>query len=620
MNGYHIGLLIEQERVKKKISRKRLASGIFSQQMLAKLENDQCESDMLQVEMLIQRLGRSPDKLEVFMPMSEYKKIKMREMINDTILKGKTEKARYLLARYKDTFYKTGKVHQMYYYRTMAYLLARTGGDLTEALEYIKKALDTTLSGWDSITIKEYLISTYEMENLLAYGKILMMLGRVDGLGEHLEACLDYIETHYTDTEEYTKIYIKAVWLMAKLYTSEQDDMRILTLCEKALDYLRREAIGYFALPVMEETIWRYRRVGDEDKRTYWEKFYNVFKDVHKEYVPDMCLDSLFGNVYQRAYGLDFEYLKNERITKGYTQVEMAEGVYQSSKPLSQVENYIKTASKSNYEATMDKLGVEKRRYNGILATFSFDILQKYNLLLYFGCRQEIDSAEKVLKEIEEMLDMSIVSNKQFIESERLFINYRQGKISEVDAMERAKKALAQTYDIDREANRVPTRIECSLINQIGIYLRIMKKNDASQHLYRNMLKQFVKSKMDIRFNVRSYSLLNINFLSGLDFVECLEEAKKALRTAMKNDLGFSKTRSLSAYSHLKASMYEMNEYDEELCRREWKRAYVFHDFNYEPVQCEEIAEYYRKRFGEDIFVTDRRWAKPGENSNIYPD
>ncbi len=620
MNGYHIGLLIEQERVKKKISRKRLASGIFSQQMLAKLENDQCESDMLQVEMLIQRLGRSPDKLEVFMPMSEYKKIKMREMINDTILKGKTEKARYLLARYKDAFYKTGKVHQMYYYRTMAYLLARTGGDLTEALEYIKKALDITLSGWDSITIKEYLISTYEMENLLAYGKILMMLGRVDGLGEHLEACLDYIETHYTDTEEYTKIYIKAVWLMAKLYTSEQDDMRILTLCEKALDYLRREAIGYFALPVMEETIWRYRRVGDEDKRTYWEKFYNVFKDVHKEYVPDMCLDSLFGNVYQRAYGLDFEYLKNERITKGYTQVEMAEGVYQSSKPLSQVENYIKTASKSNYEATMDKLGVEKRRYNGILATFSFDILQKYNLLLYFGCRQEIDSAEKVLKEIEEMLDMSIVSNKQFIESERLFINYRQGKISEVDAMERAKKALAQTYDIDREANRVPTRIECSLINQIGIYLHKLGKNEDSQHLYRKMLHLFRTSKMDIRFNVRSYSLLNINFLSGLDFVECLEEAKKALRTAMKNDLGFSKTRSLSAYSYLKACMYEMNEYDEELCRREWKRAYAFYDFNYEPLPCEEIAEYYREKYGEDIFVTDRRWAKPGENSNIYQD
>lgn len=59
-----IGNLIETLRAEKCISRKALAEGLCSEQMLYDIETDRRESDPLIVDILLQCLGRSPDKLE----------------------------------------------------------------------------------------------------------------------------------------------------------------------------------------------------------------------------------------------------------------------------------------------------------------------------------------------------------------------------------------------------------------------------------------------------------------------------------------------------------------------------------------------------------------------------
>lgn len=608
MNGYHIGKLIGIERKRRGVTQKQLALGIFTSQMLYKLETNGSESDKLQVDILLQRLGRSPDKLEIFMPMAEYQKIRARDLIEELILKKKISKVEYLLEKYKEYYGENNNVHMMYYNRSKAYLILRTDGDLDEALKYIVNAIDWTLEGWNKRSLKEYIISTYEMENLLVYGKILYLMGQVDEAREHLEKCLEYIENQYidADTEEYAKIYPKCAWLLSKVYQGSEHNERIIQICEKALDYLRREAIGYFAIPVMEEIIPCYRRMGNDEKASYWQTFYDTLKGLYDEYAPEMCLDSLFSNVCQREYHLDYETIKGERQSKGYTQEDIIDGIFQTAKSLSIIENHKKTPSKKHFEQLMDNMGIEKRRYNGLLATTSFDILQKKNVLDYFCCISDYDSADGLLDELKESLDSDVEDNRRFIEANRIIIDYSRSIITAEEALERCKLLLAETYNVDAKKNRPPMRNEAIIINQMGICLGNMDRIAEKVELLGKIKSYYEKSKVDVKYNVRSYMPLKVNYIRAL---LDLGSEKKAMLLAIKTmleELKFAKTRTLSQYCIVLACVNMKDRSLEVYCKDYLKKAYNICKFNYEEISCRSIADYYKNVYKEDITYKDR--------------
>ena len=97
MSNCEIGSLIKKEREEKKISREKLCNGICTQTMLFKIEDNQSDTDKLLVDILLQRLGKSPDKLEVIMSYGEYNKIRARKIIEELMLKKRFNRAKYLL-------------------------------------------------------------------------------------------------------------------------------------------------------------------------------------------------------------------------------------------------------------------------------------------------------------------------------------------------------------------------------------------------------------------------------------------------------------------------------------------------------------------------------------------
>ena len=97
MSNCEIGSLIKKEREEKKISREKLCNGICTQTMLFKIEDNQSDTDKLFVDILLQRLGKSPDKLEVIMSYGEYNKIRARKIIEELMLKKRFNRAKYLL-------------------------------------------------------------------------------------------------------------------------------------------------------------------------------------------------------------------------------------------------------------------------------------------------------------------------------------------------------------------------------------------------------------------------------------------------------------------------------------------------------------------------------------------
>ena len=67
MSNITLGKIIEKLCIEKNYSRRQLCQGLCSAQMLIKIETDQSDVDKFLADILLQRLGKSSDKLEIIL-------------------------------------------------------------------------------------------------------------------------------------------------------------------------------------------------------------------------------------------------------------------------------------------------------------------------------------------------------------------------------------------------------------------------------------------------------------------------------------------------------------------------------------------------------------------------
>ncbi|MBQ9701230.1 MAG: hypothetical protein IJV71_11510, partial [Lachnospiraceae bacterium] len=125
--SYHLGALIEHERRKQNISQKQLSEGLCSGETISTFEGGFTEVDYYTTILLLQRLGKSPDKLEYIMSSDEYKKMRMRDIIYWLIEKSAYVKAEEVLHQYIIMCKKRNKALDMFIYRTRSYIEMKRG-------------------------------------------------------------------------------------------------------------------------------------------------------------------------------------------------------------------------------------------------------------------------------------------------------------------------------------------------------------------------------------------------------------------------------------------------------------------------------------------------------------
>lgn len=544
-----IGSLVGDERKKKKVPLRVLAKGVCAFQMLSKIEDNQCDVDKLLVDILLQRLGKSPDKLECILSSEEYTRIRARDMIEELILKGKVSKAEYLLGRYIRNVKDNDYVQQMYYHRTKAYIAVRCTQDYGTAREHIVKAINITLPGWENNSFGEYMISTYEMENMLMYGKVLYLLGENEAAMLHLDRCYEYISVHFTDVEEKSKILPKCVYLMSVASGDVGDDLRLIGLCEEGLSLLREQAIIHFMLPLIREAIRRYEMLGVSKKVEYWQRFKELLEWLYDNYAPDVCYDSLFMNCHREEYHLDYEIIRAERVGQGITQEELIEGIYQYPVSLSNLENAKSSPTKRNFESLMERLGVNKKRYNTIAIVESFEVLEiiaEFNSALN---KRELEYAGRIKNILNERLILSIEENYILMETMRIILDYRLGNIDAYKMRQASTELLAKTYNVNKdEFVRVPMYNELMLLNRICISLSKDECWIEAIDISEKLMKLYKNSKVDCSHHYRTYNLIRSNLAIYCEKEMRIEAAISQSEEGISYELKCGKGSALKTY------------------------------------------------------------------------
>ena len=233
-----IGRLIGELRKEAKIPQKRLCKGLCSVQLLSKIELEERTPDMLLLEALMQRLGKSPEKLEIILSLEEYQHIEARDEIEDALRFGKIEEAEEKLNVYLEKYEHEGIMQQMYGYR-MRGAITIEKGVYEVAEEWLRKAVILSVPEESWMKLETELLSTFELENFVLLCQAWYKQGKENEAKEQLEELNRYVKMHISDDEEVVKIQSKIASLLGEIYNKEGWYQECISLCEPVFELER---------------------------------------------------------------------------------------------------------------------------------------------------------------------------------------------------------------------------------------------------------------------------------------------------------------------------------------------------------------------------------------------
>ena len=96
-----VGKMLSALRIQAGISLSQLSRGIIGKSELFRIENGEKEADRVELEALFQRMGKSVDKLEFLVSVTEYLYLKKRQELINAILQSDETEMQRLLVEYE---------------------------------------------------------------------------------------------------------------------------------------------------------------------------------------------------------------------------------------------------------------------------------------------------------------------------------------------------------------------------------------------------------------------------------------------------------------------------------------------------------------------------------------
>lgn len=596
MSNTTIGGIIEKLRVEKNYTRRKLSQGLCSTQMLIKIENNKSDVDKFMSDILLQRLGKSPDKLELLISEEEYRKLYMRDEIEELIWKRKKEEAEALLLEYENSYAKDNTVQKMFVLRTKAYLCQELEGDSARAEAYMRQAVELTLPGMKMENMNEYLLAAIELENILELSYLILQQGRVQEAAWIVEACQKYVEKNVTDEVEYTKIFSKIAWLSSLVYIKRDEYDKAIKIGDRAFENLRKYGNLYFMMPLLEQLIQCCEKLGKDESRKKYQIYDELIKELYQQYGEEWyCQNSLFHNCCQTGYHLISEFIRQERQAKKLTQEQLIEGVYEGPENLSRVENGRVVPTRKKLDGLMRNLGVERGKYCGTLVVEDFEILEsKYEIDILVGTGK-YEEAQKKLSELENRIDNEEKINEMAIQIYKMVIELgvelSTGRM-QVEAIRESARTLLEKNGVLRDGRvyRVPFFNEMAALNALGICLKRTGKRQEAIAIYQDILKCVEESAIDEKYQ----NLIVSPVVANLDLYD---SKRKWGKKGISYELRCGKGKML--YMHLVAQLEQTE--DEDAKRKMTRKAYYLSELFYKEVNRQRIKEYYEKTYGETL-------------------
>lgn len=562
-----IGRLIGELRKEAHISQSKLCKGLCSIQLLSKIELEERTPDMLLLETLMQRLGKSAEKLEIILSLEEYEHIEYRDEIEDALRFGRLEEAEEKLNAYINKYEHEGTMQRIYGFR-MRGAIAIEKNTYDEAEKWLRKAVSFSAPEQDWLKLKNELLSTFELENFVLLCQAWMKQGKENEAKEQLEILHQYVQGHITDVEEFVKIQSKVASLLGMLYNKIGCYQECIQICEPVFE-LERDGFLLQAMSLlMDNLYYAYERCKELEKAKKIQRWKSCLEAIYEMQGFSMdIVNGMYFNFYGRQYYLDCELIRGERIRQGLTQAELSEGIYECVESLSRVENGKESPNRIKFQLLMERLNIDKSRYNGHLVSRDYRAMESDAKIEQLLSRDCYDKAQKELDYLERFLDMSEKQNIQLIERRKSIFLEREKMISPEQAKERAEELLKLTYCYEGEVlTRIPFRNEAYLYNKICIMLWRTAKKQESIEEYLKILRCYCNSRIANKYHFRSMGLMIDNMTDKMERLGLLAEAEHWISILLDIMLKCGKSTNIELLISTIVCILQRQEEKRELC------------------------------------------------------
>ena len=604
MTKEEVGRLVSYLRKKKNIELDKLCLGICSSISITRLERGERFPDFFVMERIVERLGKSVNKIEFLPDEYSYKVYYLREVIERYLEKGEYENVEKGIAYYEKMKLADHSLHKQYIYKIKAVLKEECYNNIQESICYLEQAIILTVPEFKIEKISDYTLGEEEMILLLMWIDKKNQQKEIDVL-EYREKILNYIQYTFSDEEVLANIYGKAACIFMKEFMKRSKKIEAASIGIHTIEILVANGLLLNLPQLLELLLLCYKEIKKE-KYQEWKKQRDALKWVYETYGITYETEkiNMWKNYHQNEIYLMSEVIGQERKLLKKTQEEVADELNMDQKTISRIENGKYRPKKGTFQKLKEYMNIDRDICSTRLVVEDFELLELERNISREMHYKRYEQAEQLYQKIKEKLSMKYNENKQYVKYMDVFFDEKNKRITKEETIKRYKEAFLvsiKNFRIDDLERIVLNKHETRIINYIArIYNEINRKEQAI-HILKQALKGFEKSKVDVKYHYANvgliYKNLSIQYEENNQFDEALKFCEKGILFELRCERG----NVLGQHIMQKTYTKERKTGDKEACKYYYQQAYQILKLMRVKSSMKELENYYKNNYNENI-------------------
>lgn len=604
MKKKEFGKQVRYLRQKKNIEPEKLCYGVCAVITLDRLERGERLPDYFVLERIMERTGKSMNKMEVLTDWKAYETYYLREVIETDLDNGEYVSAAEAVRYYEGLEAAEQALHRQYICKIKAILAQEHHGNTAESCKHLEKAVLCTLPGFQPGLIENYIPGEEEMTLILMWMEQKIRLGET-GMTRYGEKIFDYIRRTFDDEEALANIYGKAAWIFMREYVREGKWVEAAGIGIRAMEILTSNGMLLNLPQIMELLLICYEKV---DREAYCalkaerDSLKWVYETYGKEYETER--GKLWKNCRRRGIYLIPEVMKQERWLTGKSQERVAVELGIDQKTISRIENGRYKPKKETFRKLREYYGMEMDICNACLTVDDFELLEWERDIARACFYRRYDEAKQIYHRLKGRLDLGYNNNRQYcLYLDALFAE-RNGNITKEELLQKCEKAFAVTKVNCKWEDLscvVLNRIEASIMNVIAkTYGRIGHK-EKEIYILEQALRGFESSKVDVRYHYASVALIYAHLAGKYEesdkYDKAIDMYEKGIRLCLRCERGDI----LGKYILEKIYTEERKNGEREACKNLYRQAYQLLKLMKMKSLKEKLEKFYQNKYKKNI-------------------
>ncbi len=508
-----LGKMLGAIRVSKGLTLNQVCQGLCEESLLRKYENEQVEIEKLMADALMQRLGKSMDKYDIMLNVKEYRLAQKRIHLQELLRKGKLIQAEKVISEYENEIFVHPQLHHQFLIMQKADLLRRSNSNSEHQMKLVEEGIRQTIliETIEPEILNERCFSVMELMLIVRYAILLKEIGREYKAYEWFQSLILFLEHSDRDLSDQIKLYPIVAYQFAIICLRNRRYGKISYYIEKACNLLSqaktqstlfvrlievkcelaKKAECVFVTKEERECCKCIRELFQDNEEKWMLNWYPMYTEPHIQCINNVILE--------------------RRKAMGISREELADGIC-DVKTLFRIEKCYSMPQKEIQKRLFGRLGISAEKYDGGIISVKYSDYWRLGELLKSIYERDYMSASYLFERISHNIDMSHITNRQFVRYWEAALRYGRKEITVEEYCKEIWELLQMTLP-------VLSNTFCKSISLLEYERRMLKmlawyeEGERKIFVYDMLWRQYKKSMLQ-----KAEKFLHVDFYSGITY------------------------------------------------------------------------------------------------------